>query len=164
MLNAARLHNFNHALYRRKIPIIPKVIEGLIQFIYGCRIPPSCELGEGTMLAYAGMGVLMVSGTKFGARCSIGAGVKIVRKFPYKNVPHFGDDVYIGPNAIVCGPVRVGNQVVIAPGSVVLNSIPDDAVVAGIPAKIIGRTSNLGYVINDNPKFKDGISPFLDIN
>lgn len=48
-----------------------------------------------------------------------------------------GDYVYIGNGAFVMPGVTVGNNVLIAAGSVVTKSIPDNCVVAGNPAKFI---------------------------
>lgn len=48
-----------------------------------------------------------------------------------------GDYVYIGTGAFVMPGVTVGNNVLIAAGSVVTKSIPDNCVVAGNPAKFI---------------------------
>ncbi|EKT59812.1 MULTISPECIES: CatB-related O-acetyltransferase [Providencia] len=48
-----------------------------------------------------------------------------------------GNDVWIGANAIVLDGVKIGNGVIIAAGAVVTKDIPDYAIVAGIPAKII---------------------------
>ena len=48
-----------------------------------------------------------------------------------------GDDVWIGGGAIITPGVNVGSRVVIAAGSVVTKDVPDDVVVAGVPAKII---------------------------
>ncbi|GGB50289.1 hypothetical protein GCM10011502_24290 [Oceanisphaera marina] len=47
------------------------------------------------------------------------------------------DDVWIGTKSTILDGVIIGQGVVIAAGSVVTNSIPDYAVVAGVPAKII---------------------------
>lgn len=48
-----------------------------------------------------------------------------------------GSDVFIGINAIVLPGVSIGSRVVVAAGSVVTRSVPDDSVVAGNPARII---------------------------
>jgi acetyltransferase-like isoleucine patch superfamily enzyme len=48
-----------------------------------------------------------------------------------------GQDVWIGINVTIVGPVKVGNNAVIGAGSVVLQDIPADAIVAGVPARII---------------------------
>ena len=48
-----------------------------------------------------------------------------------------GNNVFIGAKAIVLPNVTIGNNVVIGAGSVVTKNIPDNCVVAGIPAKIV---------------------------
>ena len=48
-----------------------------------------------------------------------------------------GNNVYFGNNVIVLPGVTIGNNVIIGAGSVVTKSIPDNVVVAGVPAKII---------------------------
>ena len=46
-------------------------------------------------------------------------------------------NVYIGTGAKILGPVKVGNNVVIGAGAVVLNDVPDNSVVVGMPAKVV---------------------------
>ena len=48
-----------------------------------------------------------------------------------------GNNVWIGSKATILSGVKIGNNVVVGANSVVTKSIPDNAVVAGIPAKII---------------------------
>lgn len=61
-------------------------------------------------------------------------------------VPRSGNDIVIGKGswiasgAIVLGGVTIGDGVIVAAGAVVTHDIPDYAIVAGVPAKIIGDT------------------------
>lgn len=48
-----------------------------------------------------------------------------------------GDDVWIGANSTITSGVTIGSGVVIGAGSVVTKNIPDNTIVAGVPAKII---------------------------
>jgi acetyltransferase-like isoleucine patch superfamily enzyme len=48
-----------------------------------------------------------------------------------------GNDVFIGANAIILPGVRIGNRVIVAAGSVVNRSIPDNCVVGGVPARFL---------------------------
>jgi maltose O-acetyltransferase len=48
-----------------------------------------------------------------------------------------GNNVWIGANATICPGVTIGNGVVIGAGAVVVKDVPDNVVVAGVPAKII---------------------------
>lgn len=56
---------------------------------------------------------------------------------------NIGEDCYIGTGATILGPVTIGNNVTIAAGAVVLNDVPDNAVVGGVPAKVL-KIKNLG--------------------
>lgn len=53
-----------------------------------------------------------------------------------------GNNVWIGGNATICPGVIIGNNVVVAAGSVVTKSFPDDVVIGGNPAKIIKSIDN----------------------
>jgi galactoside O-acetyltransferase len=70
-------------------------------------------------------------------------------------VPREGFDIRIGKScwiaagAIVIGGVTIGNNVIVSAGSVVTKDVPDFAIVAGVPAKVIGDTREK---INQPPK------------
>lgn len=64
-----------------------------------------------------------------------------------------GDRVFVGANSTILMNTRIGNDVVIAAGSVVTKDIPDDSVVAGVPARIIGKTSE--YIQREKAKMCD---------
>ena len=51
--------------------------------------------------------------------------------------PIIGNNVTIGANVTIIGPINIGNNVIIGAGSVVVKDIPDNCIVAGVPAKII---------------------------
>lgn len=48
-----------------------------------------------------------------------------------------GDNVYIGTGSTILGPVKIGNNVIIAAGSIVTSDIPDNSICVGAPAKVI---------------------------
>ncbi|MCH5465497.1 maltose acetyltransferase domain-containing protein [Levilactobacillus tujiorum] len=48
-----------------------------------------------------------------------------------------GNDVWIGGNVTIIGGVHIGNNVVVGAGAVVVKDVPDNAVVAGVPAHVI---------------------------
>lgn len=61
-----------------------------------------------------------------------------------------GDYVFIGPRAIILPGVRIGKGAVVGAGAVVTKDVPDFAVVAGVPAKIIRQRKN------KSPKYRLG--------
>lgn len=56
--------------------------------------------------------------------------------------PSIGDNVTLGVNVTIIGDIRVGNNVVIGAGSVVVKDIPDNCVAAGNPCRIIKTIEN----------------------
>ena len=53
------------------------------------------------------------------------------------SVPIIGDNVTMFTNSGVYGNVRIGNNVTVAPNAVVTHDVPDNCIVAGVPARII---------------------------
>ena len=53
-----------------------------------------------------------------------------------------GDDVWIGANAVILPGVNIGNHCVVAAGAVVTKDVPDNTLVAGVPAKPIKKLRN----------------------
>lgn len=111
-----------------------------------------------------GISTVLIPGTEIGENCVLGLRFSTVRQFPYKEVPCLKNNVWVGPNVIIAGPVVIEDDVVIAGNSFVNRSVPKGAIVAGGPAKIIGWRKNLDYAIETNPKYKDGRMPFLTKN
>lgn len=65
-----------------------------------------------------------------------------------------GDNVFIGWNTLIIGPVKIGSNVIIGANSVVTHDIPDNSVYAGNPARLISSldeyyTKKKGNQIND---------------
>ncbi len=137
MLNAYYLYRIAHQLYLWKVPFLPKILKLLIFLIYNSSIPYQAKIGKGTRFAYGGIGVVLHKRTVIGKNCIIGTNVTIGGKSGYEKIPDIGDNVYIATGAKILGPISIGNNVTIGANAVVLQNIPDNAVVAGVPAKII---------------------------
>jgi len=147
--------------YRHRIPFIPMLCRLYMFMCHGSRIPAKTTIGKGTKFTARGMGVIMNGDEVIGENCQIGHHVKMLRKNPYKNCAHVGNNVYISSGAVLMGNVKIGNNVIIGANSVVTKSIPDNCIVGGIPAKIIGYTDKLDYDLFSNPKDKDGFAEFM---
>lgn len=143
---------------------IPKLIQLLIFLIYNSKITGDSIIGKGSYFVCKGISVVLIPGTKIGNNCVLGLRFSTVRKFPYKDVPQIGNNVWCGPNCVIAGPVIIEDDVIIAGNSFVDKSVPKGAIVAGTPAKIIGWRKNLSYNIEQNPKYKEGTMPFLQNN
>lgn len=113
------------------------------------------EIGDGTWIG--AFTVLDGSGgLRIGAGCDISCGVHVythntVRRCVTGRVyPHvdrapvtIGDRVFVGANAVVLMGVTIGDEAVVGAGAVVTTDVPARTVVAGVPARPIGRTEEL---------------------
>ncbi len=102
----------------------------------GAVINIGAVIGDGTMID---MGAILGGRATVGNNCHIGAGTVLAGVIePASATPVIiEDNVMIGANAVVIEGVHVGKNAVIAAGSVVLDDVPDNMVVAGVPARII---------------------------
>lgn len=104
----------------------------------GAVINIGAEIGEGTMVD---MNAVVGARGKLGKNVHLGAGAVVagVLEPPSKSPCEIGDNVLIGANAVILEGVKVGANSVVAAGSVVVEDVPENVVVAGIPAKIIKK-------------------------
>lgn len=160
-MNAIVFYRIMHYLYKRKIPILPKFIQLIIFLIYNSKVTGDTEIGKGSYFVCNGIATVLIPGTVIGENCVLGLRFSTVRKFPYKEVPKLGNNVWCGPNVVIAGPVIIEDNAIIAANSYVDKSVPSGAIVAGCPAKIIGWRKDLDYKIESNPKYKEGSAEFL---
>lgn len=107
----------------------------------GAIINIGATIGEGTMID---MGAILGGRAQIGKNCHIGAGAVLagVIEPPSASPVIIEDDVLIGANAVVVEGVHIGKGAVVGAGSIVLNDVPANAVVAGNPARIIKHEKN----------------------
>ena len=137
MLNAVKFYKIGNWFFNKHLSFFSKIIELIIFLIYNSKVPSSCVIGAGTIFAYGGIGCVLHDRTIIGKKCTIGTNVTIGGKLGGYDVPIVKDNVYIATGAKVLGPIVIGNNVVIGANAVVIINVPDNAVVAGVPAKII---------------------------
>lgn len=95
--------------------------------------------GPGLMIYHTGDLIWVGGACKIGANCTLRPGVVFGRKCE-KQEPDpvvVGDNCEFGVGAKIIGSLTIGNNVSIGANAVVTKNIPDNVVVAGIPAKII---------------------------
>jgi serine O-acetyltransferase len=143
-MNAIVFHRLGHWAVVHRIPLLPWVCRRLIFLIFNSWVDPVTEIGPGSTFSYGGIGVVIHSDSRLGARVAIGQGVTIGGRGhadptapPRQGAPVIEDDVYIGPGACILGPIVVGRGALIAPNAVVIEDVPAGGVVGGVPARLL---------------------------
>jgi len=136
-MNALSLYRIAHRLKEWQVPFLPRLIDKLVLYFCRCVVPSRCEIGEGSELGYGGIAVVIHERVSIGRNVMISPCVTLGGRSGVTGVPVIGNDVFIGTGARILGDIRIGNRVIIGANAVVLESVPDDAVVVGIPARVI---------------------------
>jgi tetrahydrodipicolinate N-acetyltransferase len=119
----------------------------------GAVINIGAVIGDGTMID---MNAVIGGRGTIGKNCHIGAGAVVagVIEPPSAKPVVIEDDVVVGANAVILEGVRVGKGSVVAAGAIVIDDVPENVVVAGVPARII-------KTIDDKTKAKTEIKQEL---
>ena len=126
-----------HFLYKHNIKLPARIISQMTRFFTGIEIHPGATIGRRFFIDH-GMSVVIGETTEIGDDVSIYQGVT-TGKDTGKRHPTIGDRVIVSSGAKVLGPFKVGNDVKIGAGSVVLKEVPDGCTVVGVPGIIVKR-------------------------
>jgi serine O-acetyltransferase len=135
-LHAVWLHRAAHALWKRNIPLVPRLVSQLGRFLTGVDIHPGATLGEGLFIDHAS-GVVIGETAQVGENVTIYQGVTLggTGKETGKRHPTVGNNVVIGAGAHLLGSITIGDNVKIGSGSVVVQDAPHDTTVVGNPGR-----------------------------
>ena len=136
-----------HKIARFSLYIVAKGMLRHYSIRYGISVPASIRIGSGFYIAHIG-GIYINDSCRIGKNCNITTGVTLgqANRGPRKGAPVVGDDVYIGPGAKLVGKVKIGNNAAIGANCVVTKDIPDNAVVVGVPGRVISYDGSASYV------------------
>jgi serine O-acetyltransferase len=136
--HALLAHRLAHGLWRKNIPIIPRLISQLARWLTGIEIHPGAQIGRGFFIDH-GMGVVIGETAVIGDFVTLFQGVTLggTGKERGKRHPTLGNHVVIGAGAKVLGDITIGDFVKVGANSVVLRSVPSNSTVIGIPGRVI---------------------------
>ncbi|MDX5361861.1 MAG: serine O-acetyltransferase [Alphaproteobacteria bacterium] len=130
-----------HWLWKRGRRALARYLQSRISETFGVDIHPAARIGRGIMIDHA-TGVVIGETAVVGDDCSLLHGVTLggTGKEAGDRHPKIGRGVLIGAGASVLGNIRVGHCSRVASGSVVLADVPPNSTVAGVPARVVGRS------------------------
>ena len=114
----------------------------LCSYKFAIQIPAETKIGRGFRIVHWGH-IVVNPGTIIGKNFNISQGCLIGNAQGKKcGTPVIGDNVCMNANSIIIGGVKIGNNVLIAPGAFVNFDVPDISIVIGNPGQIIERPSS----------------------
>ena len=133
-------HRFAHELWRQGRKDFALYLQSQSSKIFTTDIHPAARFGRGIMLDHA-TGFVVGETAVVGDNCSFLHAVTLggSGKATGDRHPKIGAGVLIGAGAKILGNIHVGNCALVAAGSVVLQDVPPNMTVAGVPARIVGR-------------------------
>ncbi|KAL2333911.1 hypothetical protein Fmac_015124 [Flemingia macrophylla] len=142
-----QVYRVAHALWGQGRKILALALQSRISevgFVLGKKrrniFHEAAKIGDGILVDH-GTGVVIGETAIIGNRVSLMQGVTLggTGKEAGDRHPKVDEGVLIGAHATILGNIRIGECVMIAAGSLVLEEIPPHSIVAGVPAKVIGR-------------------------
>lgn len=139
-IKAVLLYRISHFFWKLGMPFIPRYISDIARQLTAIEIHPGAEIGSDFFIDH-GSGVVIGETTEIGNNVTLYAGVVLggTSLEKTKRHPTLGDNVVVGTGAKVLGPVTIGDNVRVGANSVVVNDIPPNSVVVGVPGRIISR-------------------------
>ena len=155
-----RIANFFH---KAGLFLLARIISQTTRFFTGIEIHPGAKIGKNLFIDH-GMGVVIGETAEIGNNVTIYHAVTLGGIAPSidsdnqrneKRHPTIGNDVVIGSGAQIIGPIKIGNGSRIAANAVVVNEVPENSTMVGIPAKAVkvGNQGNFrAYGVDDKVK------------
>ena len=131
-----------HKLYLKKHYFLARWVSQRGVRKTGIEIHPGAQIGEGFFIDH-GNGVIIGETTVIGNNVTLYQGVTLggTGKEQGKRHPTVGDNVMISAGAKVLGSFTIGNNSKIGAGSVVLEEVPPNSTVVGVPGRVVKRNN-----------------------
>jgi len=142
---AIAVHRLGHFL-RSEAPLPARallrwpfaILQLAARLVVGIYLDPAADIGGGLYIGHSG-GIWVAPQTRIGRHCNLAHAVTIgVGGSARRGAPTIGDRVWIGTKATIAGPVTVGSGAVVGANSLVATDVPENAVVVGVPARVLG--------------------------
>ena len=136
--HAVLIHRLAHWFYLHRLYVLARLVSQFARFLTAVEIHPGAKIGKRLFIDHA-LGVVIGETAEIGDDVLLYQGVTLggTGNECGKRHPTLGNRVVVGTGASVLGNIRLGDDVKVGAGSVVVHSVPDGCTVVGIPAKVV---------------------------
>lgn len=137
-VKAIRMHRRAHFYYKHKLMFLARYVSQKAARKTGIEIHPGATIGRRLVIDH-GTGIVIGETAEIGDDVLIYQGVTLggTGKDTGKRHPTIGNNVMISAGAKVLGPFKIGDNSRVAAGAVVLEEVPPNSTVVGIPARVV---------------------------
>lgn len=137
-VKAIRMHRVAHFYYKHNLKFLARYVSQKAVRKTGIEIHPGATIGRRLVIDH-GVGIVIGETTEIGDDVLIYQGVTLggTGKDVGKRHPTIGNNVMISAGAKVLGPFKIGDNSRVAAGAVVLNEVPPNSTVVGVPARVV---------------------------
>ena len=137
-VKAIRMHRRAHFYYKHGMMFLARYVSQKAARKTGIEIHPGATIGRRLVIDH-GTGIVIGETTEIGDDVLIYQGVTLggTGKDTGKRHPTIGNNVMISAGAKVLGPFKIGDNSRVAAGAVVLEEVPPNSTVVGIPARVV---------------------------
>jgi len=160
-LHAVWIYRFTHWLYKARLYLLARLVSQWARWMTGIEIHPGAQIGKRLFIDH-GMGVVIGETAVVGDDVTIYQGVTLggTGKERGKRHPTILNRVVIGTGAQVLGDITVGENSRVGAASVVIDDVPENSTIVGVPGHIIFRNGKR-VVITDPREIRDPLSDAL---
>ena len=139
-VKAVLFYRIAHFFWRLNMPFIPRYLSDIAIELTAIDIHPGAVIGSDFFIDH-GAGVVIGETSEIGNNVTLYSGVVLggTTLKHGKRHPTLGNDVVVGSGAKILGPVKIGDNVRIGANSVVINDVPPNSVVVGVPGRIVEK-------------------------
>ncbi len=125
------------------------ILQRIVMILTGVWISPRATIGPGLYINH--FGNVIIGEVRMGSNCNLSHEVTLghAGRGTKRGLPTLGDRVFVAPGAKVIGKIYVGKDAVVGTNAVVTKSVPDRAVMGGVPAQILSYKGSFDFVIYD---------------
>jgi serine O-acetyltransferase len=131
-------HRIAHWFWTHRLKFIARILSQFFRFLTGVEIHPAAQIGKGLFIDH-GMGIVIGETAEIGNDVTLYHGVTLggVSTKKGKRHPTLEDEVVVGAGAQILGAITIGECSRIGANAVVVDDVPRDSVVVGVPGRVV---------------------------